>query len=247
MVKQDKYTIKENVRVARGIYRMTLRGDTSAITAPGQFVNIRLDGLYLRRPISICDWDEESVTLLYKVVGHGTEKMSLLPVETELDLLTGLGNGFTTEGQPAHPLVVGGGIGLAPLYGLAKRVGECTVIVGSATKDELFYLDEFRGLGVEVVVTTDDGSEGIKGFVTDGLAALLRDSSSSFTYFYACGPMPMMRALCNACEGMDGQLSLEERMGCGFGACMGCTINTVNGPMRVCKDGPVFRKEVIKW
>lgn len=246
MAKQGKYIITENGRIARGIYRMVLEGDTSAVTAPGQFVNIHLDGHYLRRPISICDWDEKHITLLYKVVGHGTEKMSQLTVGTILDLLTGLGNGFTVNEKSEHPLLVGGGIGLAPLYGLAKRVGSCMVIIGSATKEELFYVEEFRKLGAEVIVATDDGSEGIKGFVTDALSSLI-SHLSSLDYFYSCGPMPMMRALCRAVDGMDGQLSLEERMGCGFGACMGCSVNTADGPKRVCKEGPVFRKEEVIW
>lgn len=229
---------------------MVLEGDTSAVTTPGQFVNIQLDGLFLRRPISICDWDEKSITLLYKVVGHGTGQMAELPTGAALDLLTGLGNGFTVPLLPSclegRPLLVGGGIGLAPLYGLARRLGHSTVVVGAATKDELFYLDEFRQLGCDVVVATDDGSYGTKGFVTDAIQALHLPPHAIHS-LYACGPMPMMKALCKLLPDIDGQLSLEERMGCGFGACMGCSVNTANGPKRVCKDGPVFRKEEIQW
>lgn len=239
-MKQGKYIVRDNVEIARGIFRMVLEGDTSAIGAAGQFVNIRLEGCYLRRPISIADWDGETVTLLYKVVGKGTDKMSKLAAGSVLDILTGLGNGFSMAGC-RKPLLVGGGIGLAPLYGLAKRlvkdVDELTVVAGAARKEELFYLDEFRAIGANVVVSTDDGSEGVKGFVTDAI----REKNVDCDYFFTCGPMPMMKALMKALpEGMPGQLSLEERMGCGFGACVGCSIQTNEGVKRVCKDGPVF-------
>ena len=276
-MKQGLYTIKENRRIARGVYRMVLSGDTSAITAPGQFVNVQIEGCFLRRPVSICDWDEETITLLYKVVGKGTDKMAAMKVGETLDLLTGLGNGFNLgsreQGTGSRVLIVGGGIGAAPLYGLLKRVQEVQefkgsrvqefkgsrvqVVLGAASKDDLVYVDEFKALGAEVIIATDDGSEGIHGLVTDAMAGCNCD------YVYCCGPMPMMKAVHRLCKA--GQFSLEERMGCGFGACMGCSVEIqgeskgsprgVQGEIkgsprdskRVCKDGPVFRKEELVW
>ena len=257
-MKQGLYTIKENQRIARGVYRMVLSGDTSAITAPGQFVNVQIEGCFLRRPVSICDWDEETITLLYKVVGKGTDKMAAMKVGETLDLLTGLGNGFNLgsreQGTGSKVLIVGGGIGAAPLYGLLKRVQEVQefkgsrvqVVLGAASKDDLVYIEEFKALGAEVIVTTDDGSEGIHGLVTDAMAGCNCD------YVYCCGPMPMMKAVHRLCKA--GQFSLEERMGCGFGACMGCSVEiqgeskgSSRDSKRVCKDGPVFRKEELVW
>lgn len=240
-MKQSIFLVKENVEVARRIFKMVLEGDTSEVSAPGQFVNVKLADKFLRRPISIADWNENSITLLYKVVGKGTDQMSKLKVGETLDLLTGLGNGFSVVDSES-PLLVGGGIGLAPLYALCKRLKNATVVIGSATKEELFYVDEFKALGANVIVSTDDGSEGVKGFVTDAIKA----NGKEWDYFYCCGPMIMMRNLSGMMD-CDGQLSLEERMGCGFGACVGCTLETRNGFKRVCKDGPVFRKEDILW
>jgi len=222
---------------------MRLRGDTSGITRPGQFVNIRLDGKYLRRPISVCDYTDGILTIIYKVVGAGTCQMSELPVGSMLDILCGLGNGYDTSVSGGQPLLVGGGVGVPPMYRLAKAlVAEGKrphVILGFNTRSEVFFEDEFRQAGCEVSVTTADGSYGIRGFVTDALPV-------EYTHFYACGPMPMLRALYAAAE-TDGQMSFEERMGCGFGVCMGCSMQTKNGPKRVCKDGPVFYKSELIW
>ncbi|MDO5496656.1 MAG: dihydroorotate dehydrogenase electron transfer subunit [Alistipes sp.] len=225
---------------------MCLEGDTQWITRPGQFVNIELDGLYLRRPISICDWDENSITLIYKVVGRGTEQMSRMTQGEVLDVLTGLGNGFNPDAECQKALLVGGGVGVPPLYRLAKellgRGRSVSVVLGFGSKAELFYEEEFRALGAEVYVSTVDGSAGVKGFVTDAI----RESNISFDYFYACGPLPMLKALSQSCE-QSGELSFEERMGCGFGACMGCSCKTLTGNKRICKEGPVMRKEEILW
>ena len=246
-MKQSIFTIQENVEIAKNIFRMVLEGDTNGVTAPGQFVNIRLAGKFLRRPISIADWDEKTITLLYKVVGSGTDEMAQMRRGEYLDLLTGLGNGFSVLNL-GKTLLVGGGIGLAPLYGLAKRCegGNVTVVIGAARKEELFYVDEFKALGAKVVISTDDGSEGIKGFVTDAIRTL----NDEFDALYCCGPMPMMKAVYKLCDNMTvaAQFSLEERMGCGFGACVGCSVEVKGGiSKRVCKDGPVFRKEELIW
>ena len=248
-MKQGIYSILTNDCIAKGIYKMVLEGDTSAITMPGQFVNIKLEGRYLRRPISINDWGKSTITLLYKVVGGGTEQMSKMLVGDKLDILVGLGNGFLIDVAMEKPVLVGGGIGLAPLYALCKSIVEKrkqqpTIVIGAATKQELFYVDEFKKLGAKVVISTDDGSEGTKGFVTDAIM----ENGISTDYIYACGPMPMMRAL-NACldANINGQFSLEERMGCGFGACVGCSIETRKGVQRVCKDGPIFMREDVIW
>lgn len=242
-MQQRVFEIMENTRLAPGVYKMRLRGDTSAVAAPGQFVNIRLDGLFLRRPISICDVEGDILTIIYKVVGKGTEQLSRM-THGGLDLLTGLGNGYDTACAGAHPVLLGGGVGVPPLYGLAKRLlGEgkrVTVILGFNTASEIFYEQEFRALGAEVLVTTVDGSYGKKGFVTDALAGI------AYTYFYACGPEPMLKAVYRAAN-TSGQLSFEERMGCGFGACMGCSCKTITGYKRICREGPVMRKEEILW
>lgn len=246
MYKRAKYTIRENKPLTTSVYKMCLEGDTQWITRPGQFVNIELDGLYLRRPISICDWDENSITLIYKVVGRGTEQMSRMTQGEVLDVLTGLGNGFNPDVECQKALLVGGGVGVPPLYRLAKellgRGRSVSVVLGFGSKAELFYEEEFRALGAEVYVSTVDGSAGVKGFVTDAI----RESNISFDYFYACGPLPMLKALSQSCE-QSGELSFEERMGCGFGACMGCSCKTLTGNKRICKEGPVMRKEEILW
>ena len=241
-MKQGFFEIIENTPLTKDVYRMRLLGDTSHITAPGQFVNIKLDGLYLRRPISVCDVEGDTLTILYKVVGTGTEKMAEMKNGT-LDVLTGLGNGYDTAPSGARPLLLGGGVGVPPLYGLAKKLlaegKEVTAIVGFNTKDEIFYPEEFEKLGVRVIITTADGSAGVRGFVTDAMP-------EDYTYFYTCGPEPMLKAVFAGTK-TEGQLSFEERMGCGFGACMGCSCKTIYGNKRICKEGPVLRKEEILW
>ena len=243
-MKQGIYTITENTPLAESVFRMRLSGDTSAVTAPGQFINIRLAGHYLRRPISVCDWDESSITIIYKILGQGTADMSALQPGDTLDILTGLGNGFDMGDAGDAPLLLGGGVGTPPMYALAKRLlsmGKSVhVALGFNTAADVFYEKELRALGAEVAVATVDGSYGIKGFVTDAAAGF------SPTYYYACGPEPMLRAVYRALP-CSGQLSFEERMGCGFGACMGCTCKTVTGYKRICRDGPVLRKEEILW
>jgi len=244
MYKKDTYTILANEPLTAAVWRMRLAGDTQYLTRPGQFVNIELPGRFLRRPISVCDWDAESLTIIYKVVGDGTAAMSRMRAGGRLDLLTGLGNGFSTDTAARRPLLAGGGVGVPPLYNLAKRLvadgRKVTVVLGFNTAAEVFYADEFRALGADVRVVTVDGSAGDKGFVTTVLPDI------DFDYFYACGPLPMLRALSDAAA-CSGQLSFEERMGCGFGACMGCSCQTKNGPKRICKEGPVLTKEEIIW
>lgn len=246
MYKKGIYEIKANEPLTADVHRMILEGDTQWIDRPGQFVNIELDGFYLRRPISICDYDDRTITLIYKVVGSGTEVMSRMTAGAKLDLLTGLGNGFDPAVECRRPLLVGGGVGVPPLYRLAKELSargrEVTVALGFNTAAEIFHDDEFRALGAKVFVSTADGSKGTKGFVTDAI----RENAVEFDYFYACGPMPMLRALCECCE-QNGELSFEERMGCGFGACMGCSCKTLAGNKRICKDGPVMKREEIIW
>ena len=243
-MKQTILTVLENRPLTPTVYRMVLGGDVSAVTTPGQFINIMLDGKFLRRPISVCDWNSDSVTILYKVVGCGTEQMSSLSTGTTLDVLTGLGNGFDVSADCQTPLLIGGGIGSAPLYRLAKEligVGKkSAVVLGFNTKEEVFYTDEFAALGCPVTVSTADGSFGVKGFVTDAMHGI------DYDYFYACGPEAMLKAVYAASK-TSGQISFEERMGCGFGACMGCSCKTVTGYKRICKDGPVLRKEEILW
>lgn len=242
MYKQGIYKILLNEPLTKDVYKMLLAGDTQYFTAPGQFVNISLDGKYLRRPISVCDYDDKTLTILYKVVGEGTKQLSEMHSGKSLDLLTGLGNGFDVkEGENA--LLIGGGVGVPPLYGLAKKLIEnnipVTVIMGFGTKDEVFFESEFISLGCDVRVTTADGSYGIKGFVTDALP-------DEYDYFYTCGPLAMFRAVYDKTY-TSGQFSFEERMGCGFGACMGCSCKTKYGSKRICKDGPVLEKEEIIW
>lgn len=241
---QAYYKIISNKPIAKDVYEMILAGDTSEVTAPGQFINIKIDGEFLRRPISICDYDEKSITIIYKVVGKGTEIMSKMCPEDVLDVLAGLGNGFDTEKSGDAPVLIGGGVGVPPMYRLAKDLlaagKKVTVILGFNKKEEIFYAEEFEKAGAEVFVTTVDGSVGIKGFVTDALEKI------DYTYFYTCGPEPMLKALYNASK-TSGQLSFEERMGCGFGVCMGCSCKTKYGNKRICVDGPVLEKEEIIW
>ena len=243
-MKQSIFTVTENRKIASSVYEMTLSGDTSSVTAPGQFVNIRLDGFFLRRPISVCDCESGTLRLIYKVVGNGTQAMSKLQNSTELDVLTGLGNGYNTGKSGNRPLLLGGGVGVPPMYMLAKKLiseeKDVTVILGFNTENEVFYENEFQALGAKVLVTTADGSKGIKGFVTDAMDKV------DYTYFYTCGPEPMLKAVYNKST-TSGQFSFEERMGCGFGACMGCSCKTKYGSKRICKDGPVLEKEEIIW
>jgi dihydroorotate dehydrogenase electron transfer subunit len=244
-MKQTSLTISDNSRLADGIFRLVLSGDTSAISAPGQFVDLKLPGFFLRRPISVCDWEPGRLTLIYKVLGRGTEAMTRLAPGAELDVLTGLGNGYDLAPAGDRPLLVGGGVGIPPLYGLAKRLlaagRTVTAVLGFNRAAEIFLAEEFRALGAEVILTTADGSTGIPGLVTDGMAA-----AGEYTYLYTCGPEPMLRAVYGACR-TAGQFSFEERMGCGFGACMGCTCRTKYGSKRICRDGPVLEKEEIVW
>ena len=243
-MKQSIFKILSNEALTSSVYRMTLEGDTSAITAPGQFVNIRLEGKFLRRPISVCDWEAGKLTLVYKVVGHGTAQMAAMTAGEPLDILTGLGNGYDLTLTGENPVLVGGGVGVPPMYGLAKHLRALgkpvQVILGFNTRDEIFYEEEFKALGCTVYVTTVDGSYGIPGFVTDALKDL------SYSHFCACGPEPMLKALYKAST-TSGQMSFEERMGCGFGACMGCSCKTLTGNKRICKEGPVMKKEEILW
>lgn len=244
-MKQSLFTIKSNEPLTSTVYRMVLEGDTSAITRAGQFVNIRLDGFFLRRPISVCDYDDTTLTILCKVAGKGTEAMKAMLPNMQLDILTGLGNGYDTEKSGDRPLLIGGGVGVPPMYRLAKSLlaeGKTpTVILGFNTRAEAFYITEFERLGLTTLVATADGSLGIKGFVTDVVKTL-----TDYTYFYTCGPEPMLRALSQVTL-TSGQLSFEERMGCGFGACMGCSCQTKYGNKRICREGPVLEKEEIIW
>ena len=242
-MKQSIFKILSNTPLTSTVYKMVLQGDTSAITAPGQFVNIQLTGRFLRRPISVCDYDGSTLTILYKVVGGGTAQMAAMEEGQALDILTGLGNGYDLSVSGSHPVLLGGGVGVPPLYRLAKDLiaqgKTVSVVLGFNTASEVFYEDEFRAMGCDVTVTTVDGSYGVKGFVTDALP-------ESYTYFYTCGPEPMLKAVYRA-SATSGQMSFEERMGCGFGACMGCSCKTLTGYKRICKDGPVMRKEEIAW
>ena len=241
---QGYYEILSNREIAKDTWEMVLGGDSSALTNPGQFINIAIEGLYLRRPISVCCYEEGSITIIYKVVGKGTKKMAAMTEGDKLDVLVGLGNGFDVERARGRKVaVIGGGVGVPPMYDTARRLkkmgADVTAILGFATKDVSFYIEKFEALGIPVMVTTDDGTLGRKGFVTDALR------ESGCDYFLACGPTPMLRALHRT--GISGQLSFEERMGCGFGAWMGCTCHTLVGTKRVCKDGPVFPTEEVTF
>ena len=242
-MKQGNFAIIDNIALTDNVYKMTLRGDTSAIIAPGQFVNIKLDGLFLRRPISVCDVEGDILTIIYKAVGKGTAQMAQMKAGT-LDVLTGLGNGYDLSLSGDHPVLLGGGVGVPPMYLLAKKLlaegKKVSVILGFNTKSEVFYEKEFLDLGADVTVTTVDGSYGLKGFVTDAL------KNMDYTYFYTCGPEPMLKAVYKASKS-SGQMSFEKRMGCGFGACMGCSCKTITGYKRICKEGPVMKKEEILW
>ena len=242
-MKNTVFTITKNISLTSNVYLMTLKGDTEGIRC-GQFVNIKLDGLYLRRPISVCDCEGDMLTIIYKVVGRGTEKMCEMGEGETLDLLTGLGNGYNTRHSGDNPLLLGGGVGVPPLYMLCKKLisegKRPTVILGFNKADEVFYENEFKALGADVIVCTADGSYGVKGFVTTAMEGI------DYSYFYTCGPEPMLKAVYKATT-TDGQMSFEERMGCGFGACMGCSCKTITGYKRICKEGPVMRKREILW
>lgn len=244
-MKQVIFTIVKNEKIAKATYKMVLSGDTAGIENCGQFVNIQLPGLYLRRPISVCDYEKDTLTLIYKAVGVGTELMADMPVGTKLDILVGLGNGYDTSKSGDYPLLLGGGVGVPPLYALCKKLisegKKPTVILGFNSSEEVFYAKEFEELGARVLVSTADGSVGIRGFVTDAMKDVQK-----YSYFYTCGPTPMLKAVFSATN-TSGQFSFEERMGCGFGACMGCSCKTNFGNKRVCKDGPIFEKEEILW
>lgn len=248
-MKRVLFVIIENTRLCEGIYRMRLRGDCSDIVRPGQFVNIALPDKYLRRPISVCDVERgkgepDTLSLIYKILGSGTAYMASLRAGESLDLLTGLGNGFDTACSGERPLLIGGGVGIPPLYGLCKellREGKRPkAVLGYHGRSDIFYAAEFEALGIDLTITTEDGSVGEKGFVSDGVKAL------EYDYFYTCGPEGMLRAVYAATK-TSGQLSFERRMGCGFGSCMGCSCRTITGFKRICKEGPVLLKEEIKW
>ena len=242
-MKQSIFTIERSRPLARDVVELRLRGDTAAITAPGQFVNIRLTGKFLRRPISVCNAAGDELTLIYKIVGGGTRQLAAMQPGQTLDLLTGLGNGYDLSPAGDAPVLLGGGVGTPPMYWLARELiaqgKHVRAVLGFNSAEDVFYEEELRSLGADVTVTTVDGSYGTKGFVTDGLP-------EDYSYFYACGPEPMLRAVYRATK-TAGQLSFEERMGCGFGACMGCSCKTLTGYKRICKDGPVLRKEEIAW
>ncbi|MBQ8141124.1 MAG: dihydroorotate dehydrogenase electron transfer subunit [Clostridia bacterium] len=243
-MQQQILTVKENIKLTEGIYRMILCGKVDAIKNSGEFINIEIPSLFLRRPISVCDYDGESVTIIYKVVGKGTEVMAEAKEGDTFDVLLGLGNGYDTSVSGEHALLLGGGVGVPPLYNLCKKLisegKKVMVVLGFNKADEIFYADEFKALGAEVRITTVDGSRGVRGFVTDAIEDV------DYTYFYTCGPEPMLRAVYKAAR-TEGQFSFESRMGCGFGACMGCSCKTNFGNKRICKDGPVFTKEEILW
>ncbi len=242
-MKQQVLTITENAQVTKSVYRMALQGEGLEAQRPGGFVNVRLDGLFLRRPISVFDSEEGRLTILYKVVGRGTEQMAALPAGARLDVLTGLGNGYDLSKAGDRPLLLGGGVGVPPLYLLAKKLRaegkHVAAVLGFNTAEEVFGREDFEALGCDVTVTTADGSLGVKGFVTDALPG-------EYSYFYTCGPEPMLRAVYRA-TATSGQFSFEERMGCGFGACMGCSCKTITGYKRICREGPVLEKEEILW
>lgn len=238
------FTVISNERIAKSVYKMILSGNASEISRAGQFVNIKLDGFYLRRPISVCDCTDDTLTIIYKAVGKGTEYMATLECGQTLDILLPLGNGYSLDNGAKMPLILGGGVGVPPMYNLAKRLisdgAKVTAVLGFNTANEVFYADEFRALGANVIVTTADGSVGEKGFVTDVMDKI------DYDYVYCCGPEPMLKAVYNKSK-TSGQFSFEERMGCGFGACMGCSCKTKYGNKRICKDGPVLTKEEIIW
>lgn len=245
-MKQGLFSITQNEKIAQSVYKMRLSGDTSAIKKAGQFVNIKLDGFFLRRPISVCDYTAEELLIIYKVVGKGTEKMSAMEKGEQLDILTGLGNGYDLTVKTEKPVLIGGGVGVPPLYKLSKELKNqgkrVSVILGFNSEKEIFFEEEFKEIADRVLICTADGSYGIKGFVTDAVKDI------DFDYFFTCGPEPMFKALESTIDkGISGQLSFEQRMGCGFGACMGCSCKTLTGNKRICREGPVLFREEIIW
>ena len=243
-MKQGIFEITENTKIAKDVFKMRLAGDTSGITGAGQFVNIKIDGFFLRRPISVCDFNENELLIIYKVVGKGTDRMSGLEAGQKLDLLTGLGNGYDLTVKTDKPVLIGGGVGVPPLYKLAKELKKqgkkVSVILGFNSKEEIFFEKEFKEIADRVLVCTADGTYGVKGFVTDALCDV------DYDYFFTCGPEPMFRVLEKTVK-PSGQFSFEQRMGCGFGACMGCTCKTLTGNKRICREGPVLFREEIIW
>ena len=245
-MKQGLFSITQNEKIAQSVYKMRLSGDTSAIKKAGQFVNIKLDGFFLRRPISVCDYTAEELLIIYKVVGKGTEKMSAMEKGEQLDILTGLGNGYDLTVKTEKPVLIGGGVGVPPLYKRSKELKNqgkrVSVILGFNSEKEIFFEEEFKEIADRVLICTADGSYGIKGFVTEAVKDI------DFDYFFTCGPEPMFKALESTIDkGISGQLSFEQRMGCGFGACMGCSCKTLTGNKRICREGPVLFREEIIW
>lgn len=242
-MEQVIFEIKNNKPLNAQIMEMTLLGDNQGVKA-GQFINIKIDGFYLRRPISVCEIISGGLKIIYKIVGKGTEVLSRMKTGEKLDVLIGLGNGYDLSLSGDKPLLIGGGVGVPPMYELCKQLiakGKAvTVILGFNAKSEVFYEKEFENLGAKVIVTTADGSYGIKGFVTDAMKGL------DYSYFYTCGPEPMLKAV-HKQSTTGGEMSFEERMGCGFGACMGCSCKTLTGNKRICKEGPVLKKGEILW
>lgn len=241
---QVMFEVADNRSLTDTVFQMLLKGDTTAVTAPGQFVNVKINSFFLRRPISVCDYEDGRLVLVYKVVGGGTAALAKSVQGDKLDCLCGLGNGYSLGESGRKPLLIGGGVGIPPLYALCKQLivqgKQPTVILGFNTEKEIFLENEFRSLGAEIMITTADGSRGIKGFAADAMHGL------DYTYFYTCGPEAMLKAVNRAAQ-TDGQFSFEERMGCGFGACMGCSCETKYGAKRICKEGPVLKREEIIW
>ena len=242
-MQKKRFQIAENSLIALKTYKLVLVGDCAV---EGEFVHIAIPGFYLRRPLSICDLEDGRMAIVYKVVGKGTRVLSERQSGETLEVLTGLGKGFDPDACREEALLVGGGLGVPPLLLLAKRLKaqgkKVTAVLGFNTAEERILVPEFESVCDTVAVSTVDGSVGVKGFVTDAIKAL----QPSFDCFYTCGPMVMMKVVCQTLEG-PGECSLEERMGCGAGFCYGCSIQTKNGPRRVCKDGPVFKKEELIW
>lgn len=250
-MKKLYFEVKSNTKIAHDTYEMMLdsMGEHHGISNPGQFVNIKLNGFFLRRPISVCDWDEKGITIIYKTIGAGTHALAEAKKGMLLDILTPLGNGFDIHDNGnvgIRPILIGGGAGVPPLYGLCKALvnegKKPVVIAGFNTKSEIFYAENFISAGAELILTTADGSEGFKGLVTDALKTV------NGSYIFCCGPEGMLKAVDDMTDrDTDGQMSFEERMGCGFGACMGCSCMTKHGSKRICKEGPVLKRGEIIW
>ncbi|MCR5787205.1 MAG: dihydroorotate dehydrogenase electron transfer subunit [Acholeplasmatales bacterium] len=228
--------VLENKQINNDIYLIKLEGDTSEIKNSGEFAELKLDNYYLRRPLSIHDYDSKTVSFLYKVLGHGTRDLTRYKKGDVINTILGLGNGFN-DLNAISPLLIGGGIGMAPLLNLAKRFNEKNIrpniLLGFKNINEVCYVEEFKKYG-DVYVTTDDGSFGYCG----NPVSFLQNNNLKFDKYYACGPLVMLKYLTK--YSTLGYVSLEARMGCGIGACMGCSIETKNGIKRVCKEGPVF-------